>query len=117
MHVARAQNPVNLRPVATVIEGVSIQPASPTGRRRWLICALLFFATSVNYMNRQVIGLLKPTRQLPGISDRILFRTTAGAEVTTGGSLIRVLRKRRIKDGAPNLTLSIHSVESARRAL
>lgn len=31
---------------------------------RWLICALLFFAASVNYMDRQVIGLLKPTLQV-----------------------------------------------------
>lgn len=31
---------------------------------RWLICGLLFFAASVNYMDRQVIGLLKPTLQV-----------------------------------------------------
>jgi ACS family hexuronate transporter-like MFS transporter len=30
---------------------------------RWLVCALLFFAATVNYMDRQVIGLLKPTLQ------------------------------------------------------
>ncbi len=28
---------------------------------RWVICALLFFATTINYMDRQVMGLLKPT--------------------------------------------------------
>lgn len=33
------------------------------GRVRWTICALLFIATSINYMDRQVIGLLKPTLQ------------------------------------------------------
>lgn len=27
---------------------------------RWGICALLFFATTINYIDRQVIGLLKP---------------------------------------------------------
>ena len=31
---------------------------------RWLVCALLFFAATVNYMDRQVIGLLKPTLQV-----------------------------------------------------
>jgi MFS transporter, ACS family, hexuronate transporter len=31
------------------------------GRVRWTICAMLFFATSINYMDRQVISLLKPT--------------------------------------------------------
>lgn len=28
------------------------------GRYRWVICALLFFATTVNYVDRQVIGIL-----------------------------------------------------------
>jgi len=28
---------------------------------RWTICALLFFATTVNYLDRQVLSLLKPT--------------------------------------------------------
>jgi ACS family hexuronate transporter-like MFS transporter len=30
------------------------------GNYRWVICALLFFATTVNYIDRQVIGILKP---------------------------------------------------------
>lgn len=30
---------------------------------RWMICALLFFATTINYVDRQIIGLLKPTLQ------------------------------------------------------
>lgn len=28
---------------------------------RWAICGLLFFATTVNYLDRQVLGILKPT--------------------------------------------------------
>src|SRR4051794_18337308 len=35
-------------------------PAPVVGRFRWVICALLFFACMVNYMDRQVLGLLKP---------------------------------------------------------
>ena len=35
--------------------------SQPVGKYRWTICALLFFATTVNYIDRQVIGLLKPT--------------------------------------------------------
>jgi ACS family hexuronate transporter-like MFS transporter len=31
-----------------------------TGRFRWTICALVFFATTINYMDRQVISILKP---------------------------------------------------------
>ncbi len=30
------------------------------GRYRWTICALVFFATTVNYFDRNVLGLLKP---------------------------------------------------------
>jgi ACS family hexuronate transporter-like MFS transporter len=37
---------------------------SGRGRYRWLICALLFAATSINYVDRQIIGVLKPTLQL-----------------------------------------------------
>jgi MFS transporter, ACS family, hexuronate transporter len=30
---------------------------------RWVVCALLFLAATVNYIDRQVIGILKPTLQ------------------------------------------------------
>jgi len=33
------------------------------GYLRWVICALLFFAATINYIDRQVIGILKPTLQ------------------------------------------------------
>ena len=33
---------------------------SKVGKFRWVICALLFFATLINYMDRHVIGILKP---------------------------------------------------------
>ncbi|HVP91077.1 MAG TPA: MFS transporter [Terriglobales bacterium] len=32
-------------------------------RSRWTVCALLFFATTVNYVDRQIIGLLAPLLQ------------------------------------------------------
>ncbi len=31
-----------------------------TGSYRWTVCALIFFATTINYLDRQVIGILKP---------------------------------------------------------
>ncbi|WP_312511914.1 MFS transporter [Massilia sp.] len=34
---------------------------SVMGRYRWTICALLFFATTINYLDRQVLSLLAPT--------------------------------------------------------
>lgn len=37
--------------------------ARPAGNVRWVICALLFFATTINYIDRQIIGILKPTLQ------------------------------------------------------
>jgi ACS family hexuronate transporter-like MFS transporter len=47
------------------VAAVSAAPAVATavGHRRWVICALLFFAATINYVDRQVIGLLKPTLQ------------------------------------------------------
>ena len=38
-------------------EGTSVPPA---GWCRWGVCAFLFFATTLNYIDRQVIGILKP---------------------------------------------------------
>src|SRR5947208_470710 len=38
------------------------EPASATaGHFRWVICALLFFATAINYVDRNVLGVLAPT--------------------------------------------------------
>ncbi|MGB2713277.1 MAG: MFS transporter [Vicinamibacterales bacterium] len=33
------------------------------GRYRWVICGLLFLAATINYIDRQVLGILKPTLQ------------------------------------------------------
>jgi MFS transporter, ACS family, aldohexuronate transporter len=33
------------------------------GKFRWVICALLFFATTINYIDRQVLGILAPDLQ------------------------------------------------------
>ena len=44
------QQVINLAPAQTVM-----------GRYRWTICALLFFATTINYLDRQVLSLLAPT--------------------------------------------------------
>ena len=34
-----------------------------TASIRWVVCALLFFATTINYIDRQVLGILAPTLQ------------------------------------------------------
>ncbi|MBI2497264.1 MAG: MFS transporter [Opitutae bacterium] len=37
------------------------------GRYRWTICGLVFFATTINYLDRNVLGLLKPTLSDDGV--------------------------------------------------
>ena len=37
--------------------------AAPGGRYRWTICSLLFAATTINYIDRQVLGILAPDLQ------------------------------------------------------
>ena len=34
--------------------------AAPIGNYRWTICALLFVATTINYVDRQILSLIKP---------------------------------------------------------
>lgn len=50
-------------PVALVEQ--ELPPGAHLGRVRWTICAMLFVATSINYMDRQVISILKPTLTRP----------------------------------------------------
>jgi MFS transporter, ACS family, aldohexuronate transporter len=45
-------------PAATAVQSVA-----RAGHYRWYICALLFFATTINYVDRQVIGVLAPELQ------------------------------------------------------
>ncbi len=39
---------------------MSVVKDSPIGHYRWRVVALLFFATTINYIDRQVLGMLKP---------------------------------------------------------
>jgi len=50
--------------MAQAIEaGAVAAPVPNVGRYRWLIVGLLFLATAINYVDRQMIGVLKPTLQ------------------------------------------------------
>ncbi|HEY4082100.1 MAG TPA: MFS transporter [Burkholderiaceae bacterium] len=40
--------------------------ATTAGRIRWIVCALLFAATAINYVDRNALSVLKTTLQLPG---------------------------------------------------
>jgi MFS transporter, ACS family, hexuronate transporter len=46
-------------------------------RYRWLVCALLFFATTVNYIDRQILALLKPI-----LDDELKWTNSQFGEVT-----------------------------------
>ena len=48
---------------ATAANSARMETVSPGGRYRWVIVALLFTATAINYIDRQMIGVLKPTLQ------------------------------------------------------
>jgi ACS family hexuronate transporter-like MFS transporter len=40
-----------------------ILPGVKVGHYRWVVCALLFFATTINYIDRAVLGILAPVLQ------------------------------------------------------
>jgi len=44
-----------------VASPTGIQTSAKVGNFRWFICGLLFYATTVNYMDRVVMGILKTT--------------------------------------------------------
>ena len=48
---------------ATPAVGALAASSSSVGYFRWVICALLLFGTTKNYMDRQVLGVLKMTLQ------------------------------------------------------
>jgi ACS family hexuronate transporter-like MFS transporter len=49
----------------TAAEAGVVAPAAAVaaGHFRWVICGLLFFATTINYLDRQVLGILAPVLQ------------------------------------------------------
>jgi ACS family hexuronate transporter-like MFS transporter len=48
-------------PASGRLSAAGISPVAKIGNVRWTICAMLFAATTINYMDRQVLALLKPT--------------------------------------------------------
>lgn len=56
---AAAQNDVNPNAIHNPARAV----AKPKSNYRWVICSMLVFATTVNYMDRQILGLLAPMLQ------------------------------------------------------
>jgi len=62
---------------------------------RWTVCALIFFATTVNYLDRQIIGILKPLLETDlGIGEKdyahiiMAFQLLYGIGMVIAGRLI-----------------------------
>lgn len=62
---------------------------------RWTVCALIFFATTINYLDRQVIGILKPLLESDlGIGEKayshiiMAFQICYGVGMVIAGRLI-----------------------------
>src|SRR5258708_40051921 len=53
------------------------------GRFRWVICGLLFLGVTKNYMDRQVLGVLKSPRQ----------QEVGWYEIDYGNSVVAVLKR------------------------
>ncbi len=69
--------------------GPEVRSRPPFGRVRWTVCAMLFVATSINYMDRQVIGLLKPTLQHSiGLTELSYGYVIAAFQVAYAGGLL-----------------------------
>src|SRR5262245_26541113 len=47
------------KPTAEPVASSSSSVSSVIGKYRWVICALLFFATTINYVDRQILSLIK----------------------------------------------------------
>ena len=54
---------MNVRVSAAQPAVATAASVAKAGYYRWFVCGLLFFASVVNYIDRQVIGILKPTLQ------------------------------------------------------
>ncbi|HTR82470.1 MAG TPA: MFS transporter [Bacteroidota bacterium] len=53
----------NSKPQGNALAADPQQPGAKVGSFRWTVCALLFFATTINYIDRQVLGILAPLLQ------------------------------------------------------
>jgi ACS family hexuronate transporter-like MFS transporter len=82
--------------VGAATAGLEEGIAERIGRYRWVICAMLFFATTINYVDRQVLGLLAPQLQKDlNISDAAYGSIAAAF---TGAYAIGLLAVGRVMD-------------------
>src|SRR4051794_2363404 len=71
--------------MVTTAEGTRPEARPEIGsmsRFRWVICALLFFATTINYIDRGVLGVLAP-----GLQETIGWTDTQYGDINAAFSL------------------------------
>ena len=61
--MTRTEQTLDTADPASQPEALPYATPARVGRYRWLICAMLFFATTINYVDRQVLGILAPELQ------------------------------------------------------
>ena len=96
-------NPVSqTTPTANTSSRVLSSAAGLIGRYRWRICALLFFATTVNYLDRQVLGILAPVLEKSiGWNEQqygyivTAFQAAYGISILVSGRIIDLLGTRK----------------------
>ena len=99
-----------------------LDTATPTkvGNVRWLICAMLFAASTINYMDRQIIGLLKPTLMHDiGITEETFGRIVAAFQLAYTVGLVltgRLIDKLGARLGY-SLVMAVWSAAGAAHAL
>ena len=66
------------------VESTEVFADPPALPGRWTVCAMLFVATSINYMDRQVIGILKPVLELSTVHLQPLIPGWPSTEMSIG---------------------------------
>src|SRR3546814_8868796 len=84
--------------MAQTIESGGAPPVPNAGRYRWLIVGLLFLATAINYVDRQMIGVLKPTLQ----QEMEIGRAHVCTPVTNAHLVCRLLLVKKTKYYVPH---------------
>lgn len=102
------------------VHGAAVSRDGHWGGVRWTICAMLFAATSINYVDRQVIGLLKPTLQSSiGFTEINYGYIVAAFQIAYAGGLVlagRLVDRLGIRSGY-SLFMAAWSLASMAHAL
>ena len=114
--MARRPTLMNSSPTAASPAGAASNP----GNLRWSICGLLFFSVALNYIDRNIIGILKgPLSQELGWSDMDYAHIASAFQFAYAfGYLLggRLMDKVGIKRGLP-LAVAVWSVAAAAHGL